>query len=66
MSSSYKLAGLLRPYWKEIIIGPLLMLVEVAMDLAQPRMMQKIVDVGIARLDMSVVINTGSGIAKDV
>jgi ATP-binding cassette subfamily B protein len=59
MSSSHKLAYLLRPYWKEIIIGPLLMLVEVAMDLAQPRMMQKIVDVGIAQLDMSIVISTG-------
>jgi ATP-binding cassette subfamily B multidrug efflux pump len=57
--SSLNLAGFLRPYWKGIIIGPLLMLVEVAMDLAQPRMMQKIVDVGIAQLDMSVIINTG-------
>jgi ATP-binding cassette subfamily B multidrug efflux pump len=57
--SSLNLAGFLRPYWKWIIIGPLLMLVEVAMDLAQPRMMQKIVDVGIAQLDMSVIINTG-------
>jgi ATP-binding cassette subfamily B multidrug efflux pump len=57
--SSLNLASFLRPYWKEIIIGPLLMLVEVAMDLAQPRMMQKIVDVGIAQLDMSVIVNTG-------
>ncbi len=57
--SSLNLASFLQPYWKEIIIGPLLMLVEVAMDLAQPRMMQKIVDVGIAQLDMSVIINTG-------
>ncbi len=57
--SSYKLANFLRPYWKEIIIGPLLMVVEVAMDLAQPRMMQRIIDVGIAQLDLSIVIHTG-------
>ncbi|MBC8229517.1 ABC transporter ATP-binding protein [bacterium] len=59
MSSLYKLAGFLRPYWRLVIIGPLLMLIEVAMDLAQPRLMQHIVDVGIAQLDMPVVINTG-------
>jgi ATP-binding cassette subfamily B multidrug efflux pump len=58
-NSSYKLAKFLRPYWKKIIIGPLLMVLEVAMDLAQPRMIQRIVDVGIAQLDLSVVINTG-------
>lgn len=56
---SLNLANFLRPYWKEIIIGPILMLIEVAMDLAQPRMMQKIVDIGIAQLDMSIIINTG-------
>ena len=58
-NSSYKLIKFLRPYWKKIIIGPLLMVLEVAMDLAQPRMIQRIVDVGIAQLDLSVVINTG-------
>jgi len=35
------------------------MLIEVAMDLSQPRLMQQIIDVGIAQLNMSVVINTG-------
>ena len=59
MSSLQKLAGFLRPYWKGIIIGPLLMLIEVAMDLAQPRLMQRIIDVGIAQLNMSIIINTG-------
>jgi len=58
MSSLSKLAGFLRPYWKAVIIGPLLMVVEVAMDLMQPRLMQRIIDVGIAQLDMTVVINT--------
>ncbi|MEW5804629.1 MAG: ABC transporter ATP-binding protein [bacterium] len=42
-----------------ILLSPLLMLVEVAMDLVQPRLMQRIVDVGIARLHMAVVVRTG-------
>ena len=45
--------------WWWTIIGPLLMAVEVAMDLMQPRLMQRIVDVGIAQLDLTVVVNTG-------
>jgi ATP-binding cassette subfamily B multidrug efflux pump len=36
------------------------MVLEVVMDLMQPRLVQRIVDEGIAQLDMSVVINTGS------
>ena len=59
MSSLRKLAVFLRPYWKQAIIAPLLMLIEVAMDLSQPRLMQQIIDVGIAQLNMSVVIKTG-------
>jgi ATP-binding cassette subfamily B multidrug efflux pump len=35
------------------------MVLEVVMDLMQPRLVQRIVDEGIAQLDMSVVINTG-------
>jgi ATP-binding cassette subfamily B multidrug efflux pump len=59
MSSLRKLAVFLRPYWKLVIVGPLLMVVEVAMDLMQPRLLQRIVDVGIAQLDMRVVVSTG-------
>jgi len=35
------------------------MILEVAMDLMQPRLIQRIVDEGIAKLDMAIVINTG-------
>jgi ATP-binding cassette, subfamily B, multidrug efflux pump len=35
------------------------MLLEVAMDLLQPRMVQRIVDEGIANLDLTVVLSTG-------
>ncbi len=54
-----RLLPYLRPYWKEALIAPFLMLLEVAMDLAQPRLMQQIVDVGIAQLDMGIVMRTG-------
>jgi ATP-binding cassette subfamily B protein len=36
-----------------------MMVLEVAMDLMQPRMVQRIIDQGIAQLDMDLVIHTG-------
>lgn len=48
-----------RPYWALAIAAPLLMLSEVFMDLMQPTLMARIVDVGIAQLDLSVVLRTG-------
>ena len=59
MKSSLKLAKFLRPYRWWAILAPLLMILEVAMDLLQPRMIQRIVDQGIAQFDMSMVISTG-------
>ena len=59
MKSSLKLAKFLGPYRWWAILAPLLMILEVAMDLLQPRMIQRIVDEGIAQFDMAVVINTG-------
>ena len=59
MSSIQKLAGFLKPYWHWAVLAPLLMILEVVMDLMQPRLIQRIVDEGIAQLDMSVVTNTG-------
>ena len=41
------------------VLAPLLMALEVTMDLLQPRLIERIVDQGIARSDMGVVINTG-------
>ena len=59
MKSIKALLKFLKPYWVWAILAPLLMLLEVVMDLMQPRMIQRIVDVGLAQLDMQVVINTG-------
>lgn len=50
----------LKPYWLPAVAAPLLMALEVAMDLAQPRMLQTIVDEGIANGDLALVIRTGA------
>ena len=49
----------LKPYWKAALIAPLLMVLEVAMDLLQPRMMQRIVDEGIRQNNQALVLETG-------
>lgn len=59
MQAAIKLGRFLRPYWRWVLIAPLLMTLEVAMDLLQPRMIERIVDEGIARLDLNLVLGTG-------
>lgn len=49
----------LKPYKKYVILAPLLMLVEVACDLTQPTIMSKIVDEGVVKGDLSVVLRYG-------
>ena len=58
MQSSLRLAKFLKPYETWAILAPLLMVLEVAMDLMQPRMIERIVDQGIAQMDMAVVTRT--------
>jgi len=59
LRSTIKLLAFLKPYWLWALLAPLLMILEVAMDLMQPRMIQRIIDQGIAQLDMTVVLHTG-------
>mgnify|MGYP005836064239 CR=1 FL=1 len=59
MKSSLRLLKFLRPYTHWVALAPLLMLLEVAMDLMQPRLIQRIVDEGIAKLNLSLVIQSG-------
>ncbi|WIL49720.1 ABC transporter ATP-binding protein [Bacillus bombysepticus] len=56
MKSFRKLLQYLKPYMFFAIIGPLFMVLEVAMDLIQPTIMQHIIDVGIANRDLNYVI----------
>ncbi len=59
MSSVKKLLPYLKPYLSWVIIAPLLMMLEVFMDLLQPRMVQRVIDQGIANSDLQLVIQTG-------
>lgn len=59
MRATRELGGYLKPYWVWAVLAPLLMALEVAMDLMQPRLIQRIVDEGIARGDMGLVVETG-------
>lgn len=54
-----KLFSYLKSYWKMVLLAPVLMLLEVAMDLLQPKLMQTIIDEGIARGDLSFIVKTG-------
>lgn len=59
MHALYKLLRFLRPYRLFAVTAPLLMVGEVLLDLMQPRLIQRIIDTGIARSDLSAVIHTG-------
>lgn len=59
MQSFKMLLSYLKPYWLFAIIGPLLMFVEVGMDLLQPTIMQHMIDDGIANGDTNLTINLG-------
>ncbi len=59
MKSAWQLLKYLAPYKWVAILGPLLMVLEVAMDLIQPTIMQHIIDTGIAQKDHSYVITMG-------
>jgi ATP-binding cassette subfamily B protein len=59
MQASRRLGRFLAPYWRWAVLAPLLMALEVTMDLLQPRLVQRVVDEGVLRGDASVVITTG-------
>jgi len=59
MNSGLKLVKFLKPYWRWAAVAPFLMMLEVIMDLMQPRMVERIVDEGIAQLNLDLVIQTG-------
>lgn len=51
----YSLLGYLRPQLRWLLLGPLCLLVEVAMDLALPRLMADLLDRGLAQQDFHSV-----------
>jgi ATP-binding cassette subfamily B multidrug efflux pump len=58
MRATRQLSRFLKPYWHWAVLAPLLMALEVAMDLLQPRLVQRIIDQGIARSNGALVIHT--------
>ena len=59
MKAERSLLRFVKPYWRWALLAPLAMIVEVSMDLMQPRMVERIVDQGIAKLDLNLVLQTG-------
>ncbi|MVP01652.1 ATP-binding cassette domain-containing protein [Paenibacillus sp. N10] len=55
----FKLSRYIRPYWKAALLAPLLMLLEVYMDLLQPKLMADIVNHGVASGDLAYIQRTG-------
>src|SRR5665811_2061993 len=58
MDQIFKLAAFVRPYWKRAALALVLLTALVFMDLAIPRLVQRIIDQGIGRHDQGVVIQT--------
>jgi ATP-binding cassette subfamily B multidrug efflux pump len=58
MNHILKLISFVRPYWKRALLALVLLTSLVFMDLSIPRLIQSIIDQGIARHDQSVVIHT--------
>src|SRR5215211_6603596 len=59
MKATRRLASFLGPYKLWVVLAPLLMALEVGMDLLQPLFIQRIIDDGVARSDFSLVWRTG-------
>ena len=52
------LSSYLKPYWKQSVLALILLIAVVIMDLAIPKLIQRIIDEGIAENNMQLVINT--------
>ncbi|WP_239630725.1 ABC transporter ATP-binding protein [Paenibacillus sp. H1-7] len=55
----WKLIRFIKPYWKSALLAPLLMLIEVYMDLLQPKLMASIVNEGVMQRDLAHIQQTG-------
>jgi len=49
----------LRPYKKSVILAPLFMILEVVMDLLQPKLLARVVDEGIVKGNLGLIVHTG-------
>ena len=58
MNYVFKLLRFIKPYWKRAVVALVLLTSLVFLDLAIPRLIQRIIDQGIAKQDQSVVLQT--------
>ncbi len=58
MNDILKLKRFFAPYWKQSLAALILLTSVVFMDLAIPRLIQRIIDQGVANHDLNVIINT--------
>ncbi|MFA5874157.1 MAG: ABC transporter transmembrane domain-containing protein, partial [Anaerolineales bacterium] len=58
MKQVFKLLRFVKPYWKKSLLSLALLVVVVLMDLAIPRLVQRIIDQGITPQNMKVVTST--------
>lgn len=58
MKQVFKLASFLKPYWKQSVLALLFLVIVVVLDLAIPRLVQRIIDQGILAGDVQVVWRT--------
>ena len=58
MKDILKLRSFLKPYWKPSLLALFLLTSVVFMDLAIPRLIEQIIDQGIAKKNLQVVLNT--------
>ncbi|GGF68633.1 ABC transporter [Paenibacillus albidus] len=56
----YKFIRFIQPYWFAAILGPLFMLLEVCMDLLQPKLMASIVNQGVTAGNLRHIADTGA------
>jgi ATP-binding cassette subfamily B protein len=54
-----KLLPYLKPYWKAVLLAPLLMIIEVICDLSQPSLLARIIDNGVMKGDLTFILRTG-------
>ncbi|MGI6374904.1 MAG: ABC transporter ATP-binding protein [Anaerolineae bacterium] len=60
MNNTLRLLRYLKPHWRLALAAPLLMLVEVAMDLVQPSLLQRIIDQALPTLDLTIILKSGA------
>ena len=58
MSELWKLIRFVKPYWQKSLLSMVLLIAVVIMDLAIPRLVQRIIDEGINQQNMDVVVQT--------